>query len=160
MLVFVEGVDGSGKTKLVSKLELAGFKVFDAIDRDIPYQYYEWQRLIDQSSLINKVCLVDRSPISELVYRLFDNKEVNISLKSITNLLEENVKIIYCKQPASFDDALKRGEDNIVNRELHSNIEIVYDVIMSMIDKFTDCKILKYNWREDEIKKVFDFLNS
>lgn len=159
MIIFVEGVDGSGKTTLVNTLEKSGYKKMDAIDRTLQGQYWEWNCLKDKVKFSRKPAIVDRSFISELVYRLFDDDVPTIDLQSISFLLENDVKIIYCKNKNSYSNAISRGEYKITDKDIHKKIENAYDVVMSIIEKFTRCPIFKYDFDDDSISEVIKFIN-
>ena len=159
MIIFVECVDGSGKTTLVNTLEKSGYKKMDVIDRTLQGQYWEWNCLKDKVKFSRKPAIVDRSFISELVYRLFDDEVPTIDLQSISFLLENDVKIIYCKNKNSYSNAMSRGEHKITDKYVHKNIEDAYDIVMSIIEKFTRCPVFKYDFDYDSIGEIINFIN-
>ena len=144
-MVFVEGVDGSGKTILCEKLNDEGFttirvprNVRDA--RDI-YNLFKSYRG-------DEVFIFDRSFISELVYRLHDKRPctINMSLSDMLNVLQGSV-IVHCVSDTSFADSIARGEDNITNEEEHNEIKFMYETVMDMFSGFEGVTIFEYDWK-------------
>lgn len=160
MIVYFEGVDGSGKSIIIRKLqEQFGYDVVACPYRRINKrtEYEDWKRFA--SKYENKIILCDRSFISEFVYRLIDDDETFLTLKFFAELLT-NCKIVHCTSSTSFTDAQERGEDNIVTFEQHKRIEQVYFDTMSMINKFTKIPILTFDWHNQNTSDVIKFINS
>lgn len=160
MLILVEGADGSGKTTLVESLRKRGFKVVKPIDRELSSQDVRWTYLcLDsvQGGMTNHI--VDRSFISELVYRTFDGKEPTISLISICILLK-HCKIIYCKTDSQYEDSIARGEDNITTKEASEQISKLYDLFIEMFKQFEKVPVFYYDWRRSNLDEVSVFIKS
>ena len=153
MITIIEGADGSGKSTLCKQLVERGYTL---ITMNSSENLDEWlQSLI----LFNNVnVIVDRSFITDVVYRLWDGKpRRGMSLNSMCTLLLQ-VKIIHCESGTEYDDSIQRGE-TLVTEKIHSDtIKAYYNIIMNLFDKFLDAKICKYNWHEDDINKVIKFI--
>lgn len=159
MIVYFEGVDGSGKSTIIKKLQDEfGYDVVTPPQRtdDKRKEYIAWEDFI--SSYKDKVVLCDRGFISEFVYRLVDYKITFLTLELFVKLLT-NCKIVHCISPTSFTDAQERGEDNIVTFEQHKRIEQLYFDTMSMINKFTKMPILTFDWHNQSMSDVIKFIN-
>lgn len=154
MIVFVEGVDGSGKSKLTEQLKEKGYKTHTV--NSSSEEVKEWMELIEETDTL----VMDRgSFISDLVYRIVDGKpRRGMDLFCISAILKTPVKIIYCKTDTAFDDAIRRGEDNIVDRNVHDELCNTYDKVMRMFSLFTDVSIITYNWKTDSVSNVINFI--
>lgn len=153
MLVFVEGVDGSGKSTLCEKLKGLGYDVIrtaNYTENDFLEDDY-WRRCSDYP------LIMDRSPITEFCYRIYDKRISEYKLSTLEYLVDSN-KIIYCKTKKSFDNAMQRGEDNITTRQSHKEISRIYDHFMSMMRVFTNVEILEYDWTKNTIDEVVQFI--
>lgn len=150
MVVYLEGADGSGKSTLAKAIE----------------QYYTekgYKCVLDAESLINthpkrpnritgtelfikleQMCrsdliyILDRGPISDLVYRVFDNYESVTNLESLINFLEPAInlgflKLIYCKSSKAEEAMRERGDDNPTALNKYKELSKVYDLVMSAI---------------------------
>lgn len=160
MIVYVEGVDGSGKTTLIKQLEEEfGYEV-----RLIPsrrtskeVENYAWKQFIGYFD--NRTVICDRGFISELVYRLSDTDDTWLNLSDLAILLQK-CKIIYCISKTSFTDAQERGEDNIVTFERHKDIENEYENVLRLLTRFSNIPVYQYDWHNTDIKEVVKFINS
>lgn len=160
MIVYFEGVDGSGKSTIIRKLqEEFGYDVvtppqsmYNKSQECVSWEYFA-------SEYDNKIILCDRGFISEFVYRLVDDEVTFLTLELFARLLT-NCKIVHCISPTSFTDAQERGEDNIVTFEQHKRIEQLYFDTMSMINKFTKIPILTFDWHNQNTSDVIKFINS
>lgn len=153
MLILLEGVDGSGKTTLAKQLKERGYNVCPGLDRNLPEQAALYAIL----SYSNKTVILDRSFISEIVYRLNDDKTPNIKLDDAISILK-NCKIIHCITETSFEDSIVRGEDNITNLDDHCNILDYYLHVLDIFDRFTDTKIFDYDWHTQSVDDVIKFI--
>lgn len=159
MIYLVEGPDGAGKTKLINELLSIDNKLkeCDIVPLNWPYQYTCYDYLF--CKLLNdydKDIIIDRSFISEMVYRIVQkDRKANITLCQIVDLLKDfPIKIIYCKSDTAFEDAISRGETYITTSEQHKYLTFVYDVIIDLIRQFTNVQVIDYNWKTDNIKKL------
>ena len=109
MLIIVEGGDGSGKSTLVQKLKTFNFKIEKPAALNNRHQFEYYERLALQSIYNEENVILDRSFISELVYRVYDKKKPKLKLSEMFALLKY-CKIILCETGTQFQDSLKRGE--------------------------------------------------
>jgi thymidylate kinase len=154
MLILLEGVDGSGKTTLCNQLKEKGIPVVPSVGRLCKYPYYEWMKLGAE----NLVSIVDRSFITELVYRIVDGKNVGtMRLDDMCKILSF-CKIVLCETDTSFEDSMTRGEDNITNKEQAEQIKYVYSIITEMFCKFLKVPVYKYSWKNQSVEDVINFI--
>lgn len=156
MIIILEGADGSGKTTLLKTLNKE-FN-YDILLINNKEDFDEWyDNLIKYNN--NKTVITDRSFIGDLVYRLWDGKpRRGMSLNAMCDILLQS-KVIFCESGTEFEDSMLRGEDFITTKKDSNIIKHNYQIIMSLFDKFLDVKICKYNWHEDSIDKVINFIN-
>lgn len=162
MIVFIEGVDGSGKTTLFNKLITLGYKTLTR-----PEQYEDklaerqaWQYAFNMYKSKNTAYIADRGPFTELVYRTIkDTNRTYINNRMLVTLLESNMSIIYCHNDNAFDLAKRRGEDNITDELTHKKLTKCYESMLSFTARFTDIPIMQYNWETDYIVQVICFIN-
>lgn len=153
MLVLLEGADGSGKTTLCKQLKEFGFNVADPVNRDETNLYEQWLKLINKGDAI-----IDRSFITELVYRTVDGKETgDLNLEQMCYLLKY-CKVILCETDSAFEDSIKRGEDNITDKETATKIKDAYKLILTMLGKFTKAEVFTYNWKKQKFNEVIKFI--
>ena len=150
MMIFVEGVDGSGKTTLIEQLSNQYISL--RVPRVADFEF--WQSLICRSKGLN--ILVDRSPMSEYVYRQFDGEVCKFSYDQLRHLLKQS-KTIICESDTAFKDSMNRGEDNITDVVSSNRLKYLYSVIgQSLVADGVD--IIKYNWRFDSPDDVINFI--
>lgn len=155
MLILVEGPDGSGKSTLCETLLNRGYASVEAKISRFQENVFD---LYFELSKIKKDIIFDRSFISDLVYRIQDgNSAETMSLDDMCFILKR-CKIIYCYNNNAFDDAMNRGEDNIVDKAIHDELHTIYEYIMRMIETFTHTEVLRYNHYVDDIDIVYDFI--
>jgi hypothetical protein len=106
----------------------------------------------------NLVSIVDRSFITELVYRIVDGKNVGtMRLDDMCKILSF-CKIVLCETDTSFEDSMTRGEDNITNKEQAEQIKYVYSIITEMFCKFLKVPVYKYSWKNQSVEDVINFI--
>ena len=157
MLVILEGGDGSGKTTLSKTLFECGAKNGNILKNDNK-SYDKYLSYHAEKDVV--VC--DRSFITDVVYRINDNNERDtLDLYEISDILTMRpVVIVHCETNTSFEDGMKRGEDNITDKLLADKIKDTYRMVMKMISKFTDAFVIKYDWHTDDVNEVIRFINS
>ena len=155
MLVIIEGADGTGKTTLVEKLRSEGY-VSICIPKNTSCIYGVYMQLIYNSKSTDFV--IDRSFITDIVYRLVLDGQPSFNLNEIVCLLSGDMKIIYCTNDNSFNYAKERGENLICKRETHDKICKVYEYVMKFISIFADKKILKYDFEKTNFEDVLRFI--
>lgn len=156
MIVFVEGVDGSGKSTLCNELNLLNYDTI-CIGRHYDDPVHTWQKIND--AYADSVVICDRSFITDLVYRLQDkDPRSTLTLTEMCDVLRQNAMVIHCKTDSSFTDAINRGEDNIRSKSQADRIKHLYDVIIKMFNKFEDIPVLEYNWKTNNVLDVVKFI--
>lgn len=154
MTIFVEGPDGSGKTTLIKQLSNRYSNV--SISR-MEEDSLLWSKLINfAKSLPNKFILVDRSPLTEYVYRAEDRNESKFPYSSVVKWLRQG-KIIYCNNNDSFENAIRRGEDNITVKSRHDKIRQFYDTFIPTLES-EGIPVMYYNWQENCLDDVIKFV--
>ena len=155
MLILVEGPDGAGKSTLCSELYKRNcVHVKAEISR---FQDDVFGLYLDLAKT-EKVVLLDRSFISDLVYRIQDgNSSETMSLRKMCDILKR-CKIIHCYNDEAFNDAMTRGEDNIVDENIHCELHKIYVYVMRMIETFTTTEVFHYNHYYDSIDDVIEFI--
>lgn len=159
MIIILEGGDGSGKTTLAKQLVDAGAD-YIKLNRNIENMYKEYSNMLIEYT--NDFVVLDRSFITDLVYRLNDDKQPdNMNLQQMLYVIQSrNVIIIHCETDTSFEDSMKRGEDNITNKQDADAIKILYRVIIKMFEKYTNVPVFKYNWQKQKPIEVIKFINN
>lgn len=151
MIIFVEGCDGSGKSTLIKQLS-ERYPVMR-----IP-RYAEtaslWKRVLTLGR--NETILMDRSPLTELIYRTWENNESKFGYFNVLQWIGKG-KLIYCRTNTSFDDAINRGEDLVTRREDAAKLQNLYDTFIQAM-KTDGVKILHYNWQENCLDDVIKFI--
>lgn len=150
MILILEGPDGGGKTTLRQRLKGHGYSYIPYVPREWPYQYEMYRKLFMSIDKTKNV-VMDRCFISEIVYRIVkSDAPPNINLREIGTLLDmTDVTIINCNTDTMFNDCIARGDDNITDAAEHSRITEIYEILFNIIAKFTNAKVIKYNWQKD-----------
>lgn len=153
MLVIIEGADGSGKTTLFN--ELKHFYKTVKIERHSIGQFAKYELCSE-----NDVYIMDRSFITDIVYRTFDTENRDyIDLKDAAQLLfTGNMKIVLCETDTQYEDSIRRGEDNITDRQKADNIKQLYNWLCKIFVKFSNTDVLFYNWKESTLDDVLNFI--
>ena len=154
MLILLEGVDGSGKTTLCNQLKEKGFVVEPPVDRLEQFPYIKWFQLSQR----REITIVDRSFITELVYRTVDGKETGKMILKEMCEISQFCKIVLCETDSSFEDSMLRGEDNITNKKTSKQIQQTYQIITAMLSKFTPVKTFIYDWKHQTLNDVINFI--
>lgn len=165
-IFFVEGVDGSGKTTLIKNLckyeDVVGY---DAIPLNWNWQsqYNIWDEFLKNitfnSELKDKIVLIDRSPITEIVYRsVIDQRKPYMKLYDLLSLMNYyNICVIYCTNDKAFELAKKRGEDYIPDIETSNLICDMYDhFINTLMMGYYDIRY--YNFEKISVSDMYKLL--
>lgn len=158
MIIMIEGVDGSGKTTLRKALaeklnKTKAVKGIEEIIEDaellIPTRPSQPERL-NREELLNKlkdfatdnkrIYILDRGPISDIIYRTFDKHEPVLTLLEMLQVslsTQLNSVIIFCDSDKSEEFMLKRGEDNPVSIQRHQELRYLYKQVMPLMDAIT-----------------------
>jgi thymidylate kinase len=152
----VEGVDGSGKSTLikavVARLEqlkgLKNIKVVADGEALIPTHPKHPSRLtpiqlIEQLNEMVKddstVYVCDRGPISDIIYRTFDEHDPLLNLGELFTYWigwVNRIVIVYCNSTNSEELMLARGDDNPIAIEHHKQLRYLFSQVMSMFSTF------------------------
>lgn len=163
MLIIFEGADGSGKSTYINeldyKLRCTNYVVKDAQDM-IPTKPFEPNRvtdvyLLDKLSTMaldkQRIFLMDRGPISDIIYRLFDNYDSVATTKQLINLfveLQKYIIIVYAKTKDAFGYMQARGDDNQVAINNHANICKAYDIFFTMLKMILPFNVIDYDFTD------------
>lgn len=155
MIVILEGVDGSGKSTLCNTLVENGYGKIDIESGN--YEFDNWADAINKH--FNDVVISDRSFITDLAYRIFDDSaRRGMDLRQMCSILASDVIVIHLESGTEYDDAIKRGEDNITDIISHTRIKFIYRDVMTMLKRFAGARIMKYNWRTDNVVDIINFI--
>ena len=163
MIIYLEGPDGSGKTTLADKIkEICEELKIDYVrnaeqtisthpnrpNRVTKEQLFEQ---LDFMAEENRVFILDRGPISDSIYRMFDDFDPVCKLEEYGKAFERYIKnnqmlIIYTRTPNAEQAMLERGDDNPVALRRHKELTKAYDVIMSALNMLLKGQVLRYNY--------------
>lgn len=158
MLIIIEGVDGSGKSILAKKLEKqTGYKLLPVIPIKHNHEVV-WEFYINDNE---NIYITDRSFITDVVYRSFDDKGRNFDPTNITKwLMSGKITIVHCETETSYEDSMIRGEDNITDREHHEKIKQMYHYYLKHVEEYLNSTVIKYDWRKDKLKGLIQKLKT
>lgn len=150
MIIYFEGPDGSGKSTLLTAIDNdlinKGYDVDPQANRFIP-THPKAEKRVSERQLFRQlkrmakddtcVYLIDRGPISDIVYRVFDNYKPVTTLDKFIDLIlndvGDNILLIYCRTDLAEQKMLERGDDNPVAIQKHKEITKVYDILMTTL---------------------------
>ena len=152
MIVFVEGVDGSGKSTLIN--QLSEYFTTVRVPKNQKDQLRIWLNLIDMSKTYD--IITDRCPISDYVYRMADGGNSEFTMMELLSIIHAGT-VIWCKSSDSFEDSIKRGEDYVKTRLFHNTVSDCYNYLMKIL-KQEGVKVIEYCWQfhdfNDLLKEV------
>lgn len=156
MLVILEGADGSGKTTLMQQLLERGFTCKKTLRGE---NYERLMTLYNETMSDNSLIIIDRSFISDIVYRCNDDlPREGLDANEAIQILNGDCKIVYCKTDSQYDDSIRRGEDNITSYSKSEQISKTYDLFMTFFEKYTNAKVFEYNWHNQIVDDVIKFI--
>lgn len=149
MIVYIEGVDGSGKstfaTAVTEYLQKEGFTVHPKAEKMMVTHPWRPDRvtreqLIDRVTnrlISNEVFIVDRGELSDIIYRTFDHDKYQelMSLKEYHELYQRHAMsyiIVHCDTNRSEELMLARGEDNKISIVEHQKLRYLFNQIMPL----------------------------
>lgn len=145
MIIYLEGPDGSGKTSLANEIRdiarAMDYTVYFSessvstrptdkgrVDKDFLKRRMEF--MFDSEALH----ILDRGPISDCIYRMFDEYEPVMEFPEFYKLLKcyhNKLMLIYCNNKKAEEYMRKRGDDNPVALAKHHKICQAYDMVFS-----------------------------
>ena len=154
MIIMLEGVDGSGKSTLAAVIlkrleevrKIRKLKVIIPGEDLIPTHPNRIDRLTDKELLhqlsimacsLDKVFVCDRGPLTDIIYRAFDEHEPVISLKELWTIwfMYQSVFIVvHCHNEKSLELMLERGDSNPVAFSKHKELEYLYTQIIELFN--------------------------
>ena len=174
MIIYLEGPDGSGKTTLVQNIWdqlVRKYYVTIGAEEDIP-THPKRQNRISEGELFKKlkkmaksniVYVLDRGPLSDIIYRIFDEyKTVTTLSKMLDFLVRYNNKIlmVYCHTPDAEKYMLERGDDNPVALAKHKDITRAYNLVMSLIKDKCKYNFAEYDFtKRNSVKTTMDLID-
>lgn len=156
MLVILEGADGSGKTTLMQRLLEKGFTCKKTLRGE---SCERLMRLYNDAISDDNIIVIDRSFISDMVYRCNDDlPREGLDAYEAIQILDTHCKIVYCKTDSQYDDSIRRGEDNITSYSKSEQISKTYDLFMTFIMKYTNSEVFEYDWHNQIADDAVDFI--
>lgn len=155
MLIVVEGNEGTGKTTLIDRLseQLPFIRIKYSKDCENIFpdlEYFAFNR---------SLFVLDRGFVTDMVYRIRDGKQGQTSLAEIAELCKRGwVKIIFCNNDNGYEDALRRGENNITTRTDYDYVTGTFDRIKALLKCFTNVETFDYNYKCTSIDDVLKFI--
>ena len=158
MLIIVEGGDGSGKSTLCKQLSELDNTDVVRFERGSQVSLTDYIELA--MSTYNYV--LDRSFITDIVYRILDNGErESLSFVQMATLFTTGrIKVVYCETRTQYEDSIKRGEDNIVDKKLSDRLKDLYRVVLTFLEKYANIPVMRYNWKAGNLSEVCEFINT
>lgn len=150
MIYIYEGVDGSGKS--IKSLQDAETMGCSCIRNPISWKdkdaYQQWLNFFEQYK--DKDVCVDRSFISNPVYKQWAKEDITFTEEQFKTLLQYEFTLIYCESGTEYEDATSRGEENLKTREDYDKVKSLYRNLVKKISKYRP--VYMYNWRTNEYK--------
>ena len=180
MIIYLEGPDGSGKSTLIEALNDmlvgSGYEVDACANRFIPTHPLAKYRpdgasRIDETTMYralkkmaksDKIYIVDRGPISDIIYRTFDDFEPVTTLSRFISELQklQHTKIIYCHNNKAEEMMLKRGDDNPIAIAKHKEISKLYELVFEQIESQCPCKVVEYDFtKRSALNEMIGYIN-
>ena len=156
MLIIIEGNEGVGKTTLINQME----EKIPFIRVKYPKEIKDTYLVLDSFAMSNQIFVLDRSFISDIVYRTLDHQKGQMNLFQIGRLTgrTNDIKIVFCHNENGFLNAITRGENNITTESKYKIIENGFYVIEELMKCFTDIEIFDYDYEYDSVDDVIEFI--
>ncbi len=174
MIIYLEGVDGSGKTTLLNMLAekldpiriIRGIELIKDANKFIPTLPTVKDR-VSSHDLVKEIkrmasddttiYLVDRGPISDIIYRTFDEYEPVIDLDDIIKLLkplidDDRVLVLFCDSDKAYSKMLDRGDNNKIAITHHKQLRYLFNNIMPL---FSNYKVDMFNNDKDVYNLIY-----
>lgn len=154
MVILIEGNEGVGKTSLINALQEHLTFISVKYSKHFMNPYGMFSTMAKSSDLY----VVDRGFVSDMVYRAIDGECPHTTLREIVELCERDVKIVFCYNDNAFENAIKRGETNIVSKEVHDKINEYFYFTEKLLRLFTPIETISYDWALDDVTDVVKFI--
>lgn len=157
MIVLIEGNEGSGKTTLINSLLNKTDICVLKLSRNFKYSYELYVGLVKSKGTY----IFDRSFITDLVYRMWDHQKGDMTFSQIGYLVDnyfKNIKIVFCENKNSWENAKVRGEDFIKNEESHKLIDDNFFRIKNLLESFTEIQCMTYDYDYNSVNDVIEFI--
>ena len=149
MIVYIEGVDGSGKStfaKAITKhLQEQGFDVVPKAEKFMVTHPWRLDRvnkdklLFELNRCLNSgaIYIVDRGELSDIIYRVFDNEKYSALMplnEYYLHFREYSTEyiMVHCDSIRSEELMLARGEDNPISITEHQRLRYLFNMIMPL----------------------------
>lgn len=162
MIIYFEGPDGSGKSTLLTAiyndLINKGYSVDPQANRFIPTHPKAEHRVSSQQLFRalkkmakddSKVYLIDRGPISDFLYRVFDEYDWVTTPRQFidfVNIYGFKIFTIYCRTDKAYEQMLARGDDNPVAIARHMELTNMFDLFMNSFEHMASCYFYKFDY--------------
>lgn len=147
MIIYFEGPDGSGKSTLLTAIDNdlinKGYDVDPQANRFIP-THPKAEKRVSERELFRQlkrmakdnstVYLIDRGPISDIIYRVFDDYKPVTTPRRVVDFITShmfNTITIYCRTDLAEQKMLERGDENPIAIQRHKEITKLYDLFMN-----------------------------
>lgn len=159
--IIVEGVDGSGKTTLISKLCYDFdnlFVVKNPLDDKQDFITW-WPQEVDRKPSLT-VPIHDRFFFSEIVYGPVLRGKINAPETLVTNIaffLRNTALLIYCRPHSEI--LHKTVESNPQMAGVKENLDVlsdVYDKVMSIEKSWFRDRFIRYDWNNENSYEVVE----
>lgn len=161
MIIYIEGVDGSGKSTLADKIAKMCKK------EKFVYERYAERNISTKPDAINRITfeelvkkfefmandsvlhILDRGPISDCIYRMFDEYEPVGKLQDYISLFDgckNKLMIVYARTKKAEEMMHKRGDDNPVAISRHKELSKAYDLVMGIVNTYLNNKVIPYDF--------------
>ena len=157
MLIIIEGNEGTGKTTLINQLAEKTPFIMVKYPKEIKNTY----QMLDNFAKSDDLYILDRSFISDIVYRRLDHKKGQMNLFQVGRLCGDNerrIKIVFCRHHNAFNNAIARGENNIRVESVHKILDDEFFSIEELIKNFTDIEVFDYNYEYQNVDDVINFI--
>ena len=161
MIIYLEGVDGTGKSTLANYILETLDEVYYPSANIEPIESYntrpDSKNRMSKSKLLstfkkwakdNTVHILDRGPLSDIVYRLFDEHEPVLNINEWLDFCTEykdRITMIHCNTKSAEINMIKRGDDNEVSLKYHPIIYRAYNLVFDVIKK-TGVNVVEYDY--------------
>lgn len=162
MIIYLEGVDGTGKSTLVRMLEdsLSEFGKVDAKANERIPTYPTRPNRVNQTKLFkelkamardNVIHIIDRGPISDIIYRVFDDYDPVTTLDKVEEFIKlynNRILTIYCRNSNAKRNMLERGDDNPIAIAKHDELSKSFDIVMNILFNNLSCNCAIYDFND------------